>query len=170
MSIAVALLMGIGLSGALLAVGLQNILHAVFGLAISLLAFAGLFLALQSPFVAAMEVLIYVGGISVAMVFAVMLSHALSAPQPKASAGRKIAAAFGATVFFVVMGWMFRSADLTPVPEAPNEAWGLEPIGMALLTHFNLVFETLSVVLLLAIMGAVAIAQRPPRRAEEDRA
>ena len=40
------------------------------------------------------------------------------------------------------------------------EAWGVAPIGHALLGHYNLVFEALSVVLLLAIIGAIAIARR----------
>ena len=55
----------------------------------------------------------------------------------------------------------------TLAPELPQALWSVEAIGRALLTHYNLVFEMLSVVLLLAILGAIAIAQRPKKGEEE---
>lgn len=163
MSMAVALLIGMATGGAMVAITVRNILHAVFGLAIALLAVAGLFLYLNSPFVAAMEVIIYVGGISVAMVFAVMLSRALSVPQPAEGGGRVLRAVLGAGLFVALMALVIMKSDLGTAPPVDEAAWGVDRIGDALLTRYNLVFETLSVVLLLAIMGAVAVAQRPGR-------
>lgn len=171
MSMPIALLMGMAVGGALVAVSVRNILHAVFGLAIALLGIAGVFLYLNSPFVAAMEVIIYVGGISVAMVFAVMLSRALAVPQPTEGGGRVLRAVLGAGVFLALMGTVILKADFGTAPPLgeTEAAWGVDRIGEALLTRYNLVFETLSVVLLLAIMGAIAVAQRPGKGAEEGR-
>ena len=159
MMIAVGLSIALCIGGALLAVSLRNILHAVFGLAISLMGVAGVFFCLGSPFVAAMEVLVYVGGISVAMVFAVMMSVSIGAKnQPQEDVTRKTVAMIVAAGFFGAMAWLVQGTEFSGLPVEPGtQAWGLEAIGTALLTHYNLVFETLSVILLVAIMGAITI-------------
>jgi len=148
----------ITLAGALLAVFLRDILRAVFGLALGLLGLAGLFVYLGSPFVAAMEVLIYVGGISVAMVFAVMFSHSLELRQAKQRTKRTLVAAMTSLVFVAGIGLVLRDAHFTAAGQGRD--WSVRAIGRALLTHYNLVFEALSVVLLLAILGAIIIARR----------
>ena len=162
----VLLSMAVALLGAMLAVSLPNILYAIFGLGLSLLGIAGLFLSLGSPFVAAMQVLIYVGGITVAMVFAVMLSFAMGA---KPTAGLGIWGRLGALIPVGILAWAVGSGLQAEGLDATvldvTTAIPVAEMGMRLLQEFNLVFETLSLVLLLAIVGAVTIARRP---AEED--
>lgn len=166
MTTVTGLLMAIAVAGALLAVSLKNVLHAIFGLAITLLALAGLFVVLNSPFVAAMEVLIYVGGISVAMVFAVMLSTVV----PRHAAESKLrrgGAALVAFAFIFAVGAVIVSS-MSPGGMASggspaglaDERWSIEHLGTTLLDDYNLVFEALSVVLLLAIIGAIVISRR----------
>jgi NADH-quinone oxidoreductase subunit J len=169
MTAATGLLMSMAVAGALLAVGLKNVLHAIFGLAISLLAIAGLFVVLNSPFVAAMEVLIYVGGISVAMVFAVMLStvvpkHATETPL------RRGLAALVAITFMLAVGAVLVGADFAGITPrvVPDELWSVAHLGKWLLDDYNLVFETLSVVLLLAILGAIVISRRDQAEPNEE--
>ncbi|TNF38302.1 MAG: NADH-quinone oxidoreductase subunit J [Deltaproteobacteria bacterium] len=154
------LLMALAVAGGLLAVSLKNVLHAIFGLALTLLAVAGLFAVLGSPFVATMQVLIYVGGITVAMVFAVMLStvvqkHATESPW------RRAGAAVVALGFAVGVGMVIAAAGLPdgPAPELVADAWTVRQIGTSLLGDYNVVFEVLSVVLLLAIIGAIVISR-----------
>ncbi len=162
MDAATGLLMAIAVAGALLAVSLKNILHAIFGLAITLLALAGMFLVLGSPFVAAMEVLIYVGGISVAMVFAVMLSTVVPKDRPE-SGWRRGGAALVALTFLLGVGAVIIQTDFSAATDAAAagpEMWEVKRIGVALLDRYNLVFEALSVVLLLAIIGAIVISRR----------
>ncbi len=164
MTAVTGLLMAIAVAGALLAVSLKNVLHAIFGLAITLLALAGLFIVLGSPFVAAMEVLIYVGGISVAMVFAVMLSTVVPKEAPE-TALRRGGAALVALVFMLGVGAVVVGADLPAkvaagAPAVADQLWSVAHLGAALLDHYNLVFEALSVVLLLAIIGAIVISRR----------
>ena len=74
---------GLAILGGILSVHLRNIMHAIFSLMASILGIAILFLYLGSPFVASMQVVIYVGGISVAMVFAIMFSYSLGARNSK---------------------------------------------------------------------------------------
>ena len=126
MSIGVVGMMGVALAGASLAVTTRNILHAILGLAVALMGIAGLFLYLHSPFLAAMEVLIYVGGISVAMVFAVMLSYSISAQQESEGLTRKILGFIPAAAFLAVMVPIIRGIEVGPAPETSAEAWSAQ--------------------------------------------
>ena len=144
----------------LLAVGARNIVHAVFGLGLCLCGVALAFLALGSPFVAAMEVLIYIGGITVAMVFAIMLST-IGRNEPRDGVTRRLLAAAAALAFFAAGFVLIRGMGAPPPPPDVTEAaWSVEQIGRDLLDRYNLAFEALSVVLLLAIIGAITIAAR----------
>ena len=152
------LAMAITIAGSLIAVTRQNVVHAVFGLATALLGIALAFLALKSPFVAAMQVLIYIGGITVAMIFAVMLSATRQREEAEGY-GRRVFAAIVAVLFFVALAPVLVNTDFGVAPQVAEEAWSLKAIGGDLLDRFNVVFELLSVVLLLAIIGAIAIAR-----------
>lgn len=149
------------LVGALLAVTQGNILHAVFGLAVALVGVAGIFFTLDSPFVAIMEVLIYIGGIAVTMIFAVMLSR-VTQPKETESEKRRALAALVAMAFFAAVASVILGTEYEHGKTLPKEAWKLEQVGRDLLGRFNLAFETLSVVLLLAIVGAIVIVRKEP--------
>ncbi len=148
------------IGGAFMSAFLNQILYAIIGLGIALLGLAGIFLYLGSPFVAAMQVLIYIGGITVAMVFAMMLSIAMSIRAPKPGAAKFAFAIFCTVIFFGGVARIIMGSEFTLTPQAPASAWQVEQLGHALLTTYNLVFEALSVVLLLAIIGAILIAKK----------
>jgi NADH:ubiquinone oxidoreductase subunit 6 (subunit J) len=155
------IMMATCLLGALVAVSVRDIVHAIFGLATALLALAGLFTALGSPFVGAMEVLIYVGGISVAMIFAVMLSPRVGKGLVESPA-RRFGGALIATLFFAGTALALLSDVSVPgAPEAPG-VFAPAALGHALLGDWLIAFEVLSLVLLLAIIGAVLIAAKEP--------
>ena len=162
--ISAAVLMAVTVVAAFFAATLRNVLHAIFGLAVALFGVAGVFLILGSPFVAAMEVLIYIGGISVAMVFAVMLSTVVAAPRE--GGRRRIWAAVATLAFFATVAALLARADFGPDVEQSADKWSVTEIGGDLLTHYNVVFELLSVVLLVAIVGAIAISRRERPAAE----
>ncbi len=149
---------GMAIVGAIFAVAFRNILHAIFGLAITIVAVAVLFVYLAAPFVAAMEVVVYVGGISVAMVFAVMFAY--TSRFRKTGVGDFLLAALPSLAFFVVMLVIIR--DSTFAVAAPGRDFSVPAIGRALLGEYNVVFEALSIILLLAIMGAIVIARKEP--------
>lgn len=160
LTLGTGLMMALTLAGALMSVTLRNVLHAIFGLALALLGLAGLFVVLNSPFVAIMEVLIYVGGITVAMIFAVMLSTVASTRAVE-TPRRRAAAAVVALALFATVAPLLVATDFGPQAIQSDAAWTVQTLGINLLDRFNLVFETLSVVLLLAIIGAIVIARRP---------
>ena len=158
------LFIGLVLAGGCMAALSRHVLYNIIGLGISLFGLAGIFLQLGSPFVAAMQLLIYLGGITVAIVFAMMLSIAMTLDPPKRTPVKTGFAAVSALVFGIGLYGAVTSTNFVHVTPAPPEAWAVGRIGNALLEHYNLVFETLSVVLLLAIIGAILIAR--PRRSE----
>ena len=152
----VYLFVALVLIGGCMAAFSRQVLYAIIGLGISLLGLAGLFLSLGSPFVAAMQVLIYIGGITVAIVFAMMLSIAMSVRPPDPDVRKSMFAIGCAVVFFFAVAYLIRDTSFPQVASpAPEKAWSVGALGHALLTHYNLVFETLSLVLLLAIIGAI---------------
>lgn len=149
----------IAAAGGSMAAFSRNVLYCIIGLGIALIGTAGLYVALAAPFVAAMQVLIYIGGIGVAMVFAMMLSVSMAVPVRVSAAKRGLAAACG-ILFFVAVGRLIITADFPGGGPAPQEMWGPKPIGAAFLGPYALAFETLSVVLLIAVIGAVLIAKK----------
>lgn len=166
-----ALAVSLSVAGAMLAVLQRNMVRAIFGLAVALLGVAIAFLVLDAPFVAAMEVLIYIGGITVAMVFAIMLSAegrlAVEASALRRVVGALLAAAFFAGVAYAITESSFPTTSLAA--EARSELASVEAIGRDLLDRFNVVFELLSIVLLVAILGAVTIATREGSAGTEDK-
>jgi NADH-quinone oxidoreductase subunit J len=161
--IAASIVMLITVAGAVLAVSVRNIVHAVFGLGVALGGVALAFLVLGSPFLAAMEVLIYIGGITVAMIFAVMLSPT-GKHEPREGSRRRVLAGLVSVLLFIALAWVIATTDFAAAPDralAESEAgWSVQAIGRALINDFNVAFELLSVVLLVAIVGAITIAAR----------
>jgi NADH:ubiquinone oxidoreductase subunit 6 (subunit J) len=146
------------LLGALIAVGAKNIFHNVLGLAASLFGVSGLFLYLNSPFVALMEILIYVGAICIAICFAIMLSEPLHLPRPPRNRFKQIGAAVGAGAVFVFFGMLLKQTQWTAAPERSND-WSVTTLGHYLLTNYSLIFELVSLLLLVAMLGAIVTAR-----------
>jgi NADH:ubiquinone oxidoreductase subunit 6 (subunit J) len=152
------------LGGALIAVLSHRIIRSVCGLALCCLGVAGLYYFLRSPFLALMEILIYIGAVCVTIVFAVMLAEP-DEPEPKAN--RSLGLVWTSTLVIIsgVLLWgLTRLAAQAPAPAPVTRAntGSVEAIGLALLTSYGLAFELISLVLLVAILSALAIA-RPGR-------
>lgn len=160
-----ALVLVTTLSGALIAVGTTRIIRGVCGLALSCIGLAGLYYFLNSPFLALMEILIYVGAVCVTIVFAVMLAEPDEPPAAKPARPGSLWSAVGAVlVSLLVFGLLARlGLEFAWVPPAERLTDGsVASMGVALLSTYSLAFEMISLVLLVAILGALVIA-RPGR-------
>ena len=104
-----------------------------------------------------MQLLIYVGAICIAIVFAIMLSRPLHLDLPKRQLP-KVAMAMGSSFLFLAA--TLAVAVKTPWKEAAERStdWSVTTIGHLLLTRYGLVFEVISLVLLVAIIGAILTA------------
>jgi NADH-quinone oxidoreductase subunit J len=150
-------------AGALIAVLPRNILYNVLGLIVCLTGVAGLFLYLGSPFIALMELLIYVGAICISIIFAIMLSRPLHLSLPKRHLSKVgLAAGVGLAVFLMLGGIVSRTS-WQPAPMRSSD-WSVSTLGKYLLTRYDLVFEAISLVLLVAILGAIIISGYARRR------
>lgn len=147
--------------GALLAALTPRIIRSVCGLALSCVGLAGLYYYLHSPFLALMEILIYVGAVCVTIIFAVMLAEP-DEPPPAAHGRSSILWGTVALMAAAVVFWAVARLGWTGAwPERPVQVGdeSVRALGGALLTTFCLAFELISIVLLVAIVGALAIAR-----------
>ena len=151
--------LGLLVLGASLGVVLaRNLFHSVLWLALTLVGTAGLFVLLHAEFLAAVQVLLYAGGVVTLAIFAVMLSERIAGARvTHESRGRGLAALASAGVAAVLVATV-ASSPLPSVSSAP--AVGPGDLASAFLGEFLLPFEVLSVLLVAAMVGAIAIARR----------
>jgi NADH-quinone oxidoreductase subunit J len=147
--------------GALIAVLSTRLIRSVCGLAICCIGLAGLYYFLHSPFLALMEILIYVGAVCVTIVFAIMLAE----PEEPAPGGRGAGSLLWSGTSLLAAGAIFAGLvwlGLHGNWETPRNLLSdgsMQAIGRSLLTTYSLAFELISVALLVAILGALAIAR-----------
>ncbi|WP_457573407.1 NADH-quinone oxidoreductase subunit J family protein [Desulfolithobacter sp.] len=148
------------ITGGLIATMAKRLIRAVAGLAVCFTGVAGIYYFLLSPFVAMMQMLIYVGAVSILIAFAIMLAE----PEYKDPIGRKNPPLAGPLAFSV--GALFFAAFTllglnTNWEVFPRQGSGdMHQIGVTLLTTHSMVFELISIVLLIAIIGALVVARR----------
>jgi NADH-quinone oxidoreductase subunit J len=147
--------------GGVIAVGAKKLIHNVLGLATSLIGVAGLYVYLGTHFIAAMQILIYVGAVCISITFAVMLAR--TPQEEEVDPMRrpvKVAAGFVTAVFAGLMiGTIALSAPWAAAPAVTVDG-SVVNVGSRLLTGYALVFELISLVLLVAIVGSVVLARR----------
>jgi NADH-quinone oxidoreductase subunit J len=147
------------LVGSALAVVLsKNLFHAVLWLALALTGTAGVFLQLDAEFLAAVQLLLYAGGIVTIVVFAIVVTERLvgeriSQTSRRIGAGGVVAAALLATILTAIGR---RPLPATP-PALPPDL--TRDLGDAVLTRFVLPFELLALLMLAALMGAIYFAR-----------
>jgi NADH-quinone oxidoreductase subunit J len=147
--------------GALIAVLSHRIIRSVAGLALCCLGLAGLYYFLNSPFLALMEILIYIGAVCVTIIFGVMLTET-DEPELQGKRGQERWWAAVAVLVSVAIFWGIAHLGLHgqwPVQAAPETDGSVQAIGIALLTTYSLPFELISLVLLVAILGALTLAR-----------
>jgi NADH-quinone oxidoreductase subunit J len=142
----------------------RNLIHAVVFLVISFMGVAGLYITLSADFVAVAQILIYAGAISILMVFAIVLT-----PQDERRNREgflrlpaiALAVLVAATLIFVAVDNGWRIADRPGFEETASL------IGESLLDKYVLPFEIASVLLLVAILGAIILVRPEPALEDE---
>ena len=143
-------------------------IHSAIWLVVSFLSIAGIYVLLEAEFVAAVQVLVYAGGIMVLFLFVIMLVNLRDAqplrPRLPAAASALVGLlALGAILAVVQRGRMAAPAEgVSKLREGGN----LQAVGEAMFRDYLLPFEIASVLLLVAMVGAILLA-RQPRRGEE---
>lgn len=147
----------------------NNIVYSAFFLGLVFFCISLLYFALNADFVAAAQILIYVGAVNVLIVFAVMLINKPPSLKiwPSWTIGDKLTFLICLSLFSLLVTVILDTpwSNITLITESKNllEIYftkNVQRIGYLLLTQFLLPFELLSVILLVALIGAIVIARR----------
>jgi len=157
----------LAMSSAILLVFTKSILYGAYSLVISLLSLAALYVLLQAEFVGITQLMIYVGGIIILLLFAIMLTHKLKGKTLLTAHYNRFA---GIILFFISVGsftWMAMLwSDTTLSAREPVEI--MRETGIYLMTTYLLPMEFVAILLLLVLIGAITIAgqrfRKEPRR------
>jgi NADH-quinone oxidoreductase subunit J len=152
---------------ALLVVTTKNTVHAVLFLVLNFLAIAALYVLLTAQFLAAIQVLVYAGGIVVLYLFVVMLVNLKRQPEDHSSPQRRpwLGLALSAAVLaqlgaILVWGSYGMPVDLHTMQNTDLAVNNVESIGRLLYTDYLIPFEVASMLLLVAMVGAIILAKR----------
>ena len=149
----------------------RNPMHSVLLLIVSFGALAGLYIGLDAPFAAVVQIIIYAGAIMVLFLFVVMLLNAHKEDDPVAgprvARGPLRAGAVLAVLLVAELAWALtragRSAD-SPLASgagaSPEALQSVRALGNVLFTDYSLAFEVTSILIIVAMVGAVVLAKR----------
>ncbi len=138
----------------------RNVIYSAFSLLFTFFGVAGLYVLLHADFLAVTQILIYVGGILVLMLFGVMLTNKVVNVELKTGTLNTIPALILVAVLGGTLSGLFYSSWRdTPAPPA-EFATTTKTLGELLMTSYLLPFEIASVVLLVALIGAAMYARR----------
>jgi NADH:ubiquinone oxidoreductase subunit 6 (subunit J) len=144
----------------------RNLLYAGFSLLIVLLSIAGIYVLLFADFIAVTQLMVYVGGVLVLILFGIMLS---SRVHDKSVLSENVNTVWGtliAGLIVVGLSYSILKANISSLPWLQsteidvlgNQKSTVQMIGIKLMTDFVLPFEIASLLLLIALMGAAYIA------------
>jgi NADH-quinone oxidoreductase subunit J len=155
------------IGSAVIVVTVRNIVHAAFSLMVTLFSIAGLYVFLQADFLAATQVIVYVGGILVLILFGVMMTSGRLDMKLTMDRGQLF---WGGLVSLLILALLLGVIRKTPwnVQEDLTAVEGTtSQIGKSILQEqFLLPFEVASVILLIALIGAVLISRKEVREEE----
>ena len=158
----------IAVLGALVAVRRRSLIHGVFALMIFFAVLAGLFLLLLAEFIAAVQILVYIGAVGILLLFAIMLTERVAGDDDRrmTSRGWSWGLVMAAAVFVVLL--LPPILQLPPPETAQEINPSVEELGKKLMNPYVVTLEVLALLLTAALIGAVTAAQGVRMPKEED--
>ena len=169
---------GVAILSSILVVGQRNPMYSVLLLILSFGALSGLYVLLNAPFMAVVQIIIYAGAIMVLFLFVVMLLNVRHEDEDQEGnpgqdararlgmgAGPRRFGAVLAVLLAVQLIWALRriaDAPFAPSSEAAVQTSSVNAIGLRLFRDYAFAFEATSVLILVAMVGAVILARRDP--------
>ncbi len=160
----------IAVVASLLVIGQRNPMYSVLLLIASFGGLAGLYILLDAPFVAVTQIIVYAGAIMVLFLFVVMLLNVPreEAPPPGLFGGaiaRRVGVVLAIGLVFELV-WAIRRIGAQPFTnggEETDKLMSVSALGQSLYTRHAFAFEATSILILVAMVGAVVLARRQPR-------
>jgi NADH-quinone oxidoreductase subunit J len=137
----------------------RNIIHSAYYLLFTLFGIAGIYVLLGADFIAIVQLVVYIGGILILLLFGVMLTNKITHVQIKSGTIKIIPAALGVALFAGILA----AALLNTKWKTINNELPLattHSLGLLLLQQYGVVFELLGILLLIALIGAASMARK----------
>ncbi|MBU2055216.1 MAG: NADH-quinone oxidoreductase subunit J [Proteobacteria bacterium] len=150
-------IIAVTMGGAATAVLAGSVVYAIMGLVVTMFGVAALYVYLNSPFVALMQILIYVGAVTVLIAFAVMLVGPLYRRPKEWTTAGKFGAALGVALVSLLLFVRFVT-ETFPRAGAPSFEMTTKDIGRLFFDDLVLPFELISLLIVVAILGAIMLA------------
>jgi NADH-quinone oxidoreductase subunit J len=144
----------------------RSVIYAAFALLFTFLGVAGIYVLLMADFIAVAQVMVYVGGILILIIFGVMLTNRVTDVDLQSGTMQGIPATIVAGILLGTLCLLMTRTQWLTAETQPAVAGTTADLGTLLLTSYVLPFETAGVLLLITIMGAAMIARRDDHRKE----
>jgi NADH-quinone oxidoreductase subunit J len=156
---------GVAILSAIMVVTNKNVLHAALFLILTFFCVAAIYIILRAEFLAAVQVLLYVGAIMALFIFTILLINVMQAQFLRQFHGQRPLAAILViallleTIFLLFSNFRGSFPLLQETPPAIEGRTGLEGLAWLLMTDYLLLFEVAAILLLAALIGAVVLAR-----------
>ncbi|KAF0152548.1 MAG: NADH dehydrogenase subunit J [Ignavibacteria bacterium] len=149
----------ITLASAWFVVTTRNVIYSAFFLLFTFFGVAGIYVLLAADFIAVVQIMVYVGGILILLLFGVMLTNKITNVDIKSGTANLLSASLltGVLMGALVSVMIFTDWKVEP---AEIQTTTIKTLGTMLLTDYVLFFELLGILLLIALIGAASIARR----------
>ncbi|WP_051217269.1 NADH-quinone oxidoreductase subunit J [Paenibacillus assamensis] len=148
------------ISGAVFMLNFSKIIHMVVSLAFTFVGLAGVYVLLEAEFVAAVQILVYAGAISILMIFGIMMTKHDELEESPRIQWKGVFAALGCVALFVAIFFAIRSTSFPTAPATgPLAEDNTLELGKQIFTAHVIPFELLSVLLTVAFIGAIVVAK-----------
>ncbi|MEH6943405.1 NADH-quinone oxidoreductase subunit J [Bacillus sp. JJ722] len=164
--IAFIMLALVAVIGGILLLNLQKVVHMVMAVVFTFISIAGLYILLSAEFLAAVQILIYSGAITIMMLFGIMLTKHNDQEEEKGNRLRKWSVLLGIAGFAGAVYVGIYNLDI-PVEVSNLHENNTKQIGIELFSKYVIPFELVSVLLLVALIGAVILAKRDSKEEAE---
>jgi NADH-quinone oxidoreductase subunit J len=157
--IAFLILASIAIIGGILLINLRKVFHVVLALSLTFLSIAGIYVLLSAEFLATIQVLIYSGAITILFLFGIMLTPVFDEERKKINRWLFLVLiisviSFGSALYYGILQVDFGN-EITNLHESNTEQ-----IGIAMFTKYIIPFELVSILLLVALVGAIIISKK----------
>ncbi|AIE61541.1 NADH-quinone oxidoreductase subunit J [Bacillus methanolicus] len=149
----------VAIIGGMLLLNLSKVVHMVVALVFTFVSIAGIYVMLSAEFVAAVQILIYSGAITIIMLFGIMLTRHDDESEAKSGRWRKLLLLIGVIGFAFAVYIGIYNLDIPQTATTLHEH-NTEQIGITLYSKYAIPFELTSVLLLVALVGAIVLARK----------
>jgi NADH-quinone oxidoreductase subunit J len=157
--IAFWVIVGITIGSALMVVQSKSLLYSAYALLFTFIGVTGLYVFLWADFLAVVQIVVYVGGILVLIIFGIMLTNKITSVNISHTSMQKSVGAIVVVCFIALLGYMILNTPWLVLPNAePTDT--TSAIGRLLLMDYLLPFEAVSLLLLGALIGAATLSRK----------